>query len=121
MPVIQQSRQINLDAHDVYQVVIDVAQYPIFLPYCQDVSLQERQNNYITADMEVGFKMLRQSYTSHIHHGKGKTPAQYHNKAFKKNLGKDDYWIHIATQDSDVFKHLRGDWRFIHLDYMNCI
>jgi coenzyme Q-binding protein COQ10 len=48
----------------MYDLVADVERYPEFLPWCLRVRLSHQNTNIIEAEVEVGFKALRERFTS---------------------------------------------------------
>jgi coenzyme Q-binding protein COQ10 len=82
----------------MYAVVADVERYPQFLPWCMGLRVLSRKKDgpleVITAEMLVGFKALRERYTSRI--------------------VLDPIARTIAvTQTEGVFRYLRNDWTFV--------
>lgn len=51
----------------MYALVLDIEQYPQFLPWCVGARVTERQDNYLLADMLIGYKMLREKFTSRVY------------------------------------------------------
>lgn len=77
---------------ELYALVADVRRYPEFLPWVAAVRIREQRDGLLVADMSVGFKALRETFTSrvllHPHH-------------------------HIDVDYvSGPLKHLHNDWRF---------
>lgn len=50
----------------MYNLVADVATYPDFLPWCIATRVRSVENNFMIADMVIGFKMIREKYTSEV-------------------------------------------------------
>jgi len=50
----------------MYALVADVASYPDFLPWCLATRVRSVENNVMIADMVIGFKMIREKYTSEV-------------------------------------------------------
>ncbi len=50
----------------MFELVADVARYPEFLPWVQALRIRKREDDVITADMVVGFKMVRERFTSRV-------------------------------------------------------
>lgn len=53
-------------ADQLYELVTDVEDYPNFLPWCIALRIRSRDEAEIRADMVVGFKMLREKFTSKV-------------------------------------------------------
>ena len=50
----------------IFDLVADVPRYPEFLPWCIGARVRERRGNVITADLLIGFKMVRERFTSRV-------------------------------------------------------
>ncbi len=50
----------------MYDLVADVAKYPDFLPWCLATRVRSVENGLMIADMVIGFKMIREKYTSEV-------------------------------------------------------
>ena len=81
----------------MYAVVADVEHYPDFLPWCTALRVLSRScegdQEIVLAQMVVGFKALRERYTSRV---------VLDPKACSISV----------TQTEGVFKFLRNDWHF---------
>ncbi|OEJ69402.1 type II toxin-antitoxin system RatA family toxin [Magnetovibrio blakemorei] len=82
----------GLSAEQMFDLVLDVAKYPEFLPWCVATRVKSRSETEMVADMAVGFKMLREKYTSHVHWDR-------------------PHHIHIKDAGGP-FKFLETDWLF---------
>ncbi len=80
----------------MFDLVADVRRYPEFLPWVAAVRIKESSETLLVADMSVGFKSLRETFTSRV---KLNRPAHV-----------DVDYI------SGPLKHLRNDWRFAPAD-----
>ena len=66
MPTHTERRFLPHTADQLYDLVSDVENYPDFLPWCVGLRVTGRDENVIRADMIVGFKMLREKFTSRV-------------------------------------------------------
>ena len=66
MPTHQETRFLPHTAAQLFDLVSDVEDYPNFLPWCVALRVKNRDNDVIRADMVVGFKMLREKFTSRV-------------------------------------------------------
>ena len=65
MPVHNETKFLPYTPEQVFDVVADVERYPEFLPWCVACRITSRDNpNRFTADLIVGFKMVREQFTS---------------------------------------------------------
>lgn len=66
MPTHQETRFLPQTAEQLFDLVSDVEDYPNFLPWCVALRVNKRESDVIRADMVVGFKMLREKFTSRV-------------------------------------------------------
>ena len=66
MPTHHETRFLTQTAEQLFDLVSDVDDYPNFLPWCVALRVTSRDDNEIRADMVVGFKMLREKFTSRV-------------------------------------------------------
>ncbi len=50
----------------MYGLVVDVARYPEFLPWVAAVRVKSNSDSEMVADLIVGFKAIRESFTSRV-------------------------------------------------------
>ena len=66
MPTHAERRQLPYTAEQLFDLVADVERYPEFLPWCLGARIRERQADVIVADLLIGFKMVRERFTSRV-------------------------------------------------------
>jgi coenzyme Q-binding protein COQ10 len=66
MPTHAEHRLLPYSAEQLFDLVADVERYPEFLPWCIGVRIRERTADSITADLLIGFKMVRERFTSRV-------------------------------------------------------
>lgn len=66
MPTHSERRTLPYSPHQLYAMVADVESYPQFLPWCLGLRIKRRQDNVLWADMTVGFKVIRERFTSKV-------------------------------------------------------
>jgi coenzyme Q-binding protein COQ10 len=66
MPTHAERRRLPYTAEQLFALVADVERYPEFLPWCLGARIRERNATTITADLLIGFKMVRERFTSKI-------------------------------------------------------
>lgn len=66
MPTHAERRLLPYTPEQLFNLVADVERYPEFLPWCIGARIRERQGNTITADLLIGFKMVRERFTSRV-------------------------------------------------------
>jgi coenzyme Q-binding protein COQ10 len=93
MPSHQERRLLPYTPQQLYALVADVERYPEFLPWAAACRIQRRQGALIWADLIIGFKMIRERFTSRI------------------ALDPEGLRIDVAYVDGP-FKHLSNRWVF---------
>lgn len=96
MPQHAEKRFLPYTQEQLFDLVADVERYPEFLPWCVGARILRRDGDVLTADLIVGFKMLRETFTSKV----------------TLNRLSD---IQVEYQKGP-FKHLRNIWNFIPRD-----
>lgn len=66
MPTHAERRRLPYSAEQLFDLVADVERYPEFLPWCVGSRIRERKGNTIIADLIIGFKMIRERFTSRV-------------------------------------------------------
>ncbi len=80
-------------AKQLYDLVIDVARYPEFLPWCKSARILAQYDGYFEAELMISFKHVRESYVS------------------KVTGSKADMSIKVEMIRGP-FHHLVNEWRF---------
>lgn len=92
MPQHSETRRLAWTATQMFDLVADIGRYPEFLPWVQGIRIQKIEGNVVTADMIVGFKMVRERFTSRV------------------TLDRPGH-VHV-DYISGPLKYLKNDWRF---------
>lgn len=66
MPTHAEKRKMPYTAAQLYKLVAEVDRYPEFLPWCIAARLKSRETNVDTWDLVIGFKMIRERFTSKV-------------------------------------------------------
>ncbi len=70
MPSFQTSRLVAHGAAKMFDLVADVEAYPRFVPLCRRLKIRRRSEREgvvtLIADMEVGYKAIRETFTSRV-------------------------------------------------------
>ncbi len=92
MPQHQETRHLPYTAEQMFDLVADVKRYPEFLPWVTAMRVRKDGDTETLADMIVGFKGLRETFTSRV-----------------EKIRPE----HITVDYVDgPLKYLRNDWRF---------
>jgi len=84
----------------MYALVIDIASYPDFLPWCGKAEILDSDEQQTTARLGIAFKGVKQSFTT-----------KNRNTACSK--------VDVELVDGP-FSHLRGVWQFVPLSDSAC-
>lgn len=71
MPQFQTNRRVAHRPQDMFALVANVEAYPQFVPLCQNLRVKTRRalddgREVIIADMTVGYKAIRETFTSRV-------------------------------------------------------
>lgn len=81
--------------HEIYQLVVDVENYPQFLPWCERAEVLSRDDQGQTARLHLAYAGIRQTFTT-------------------KNVQVADRSVHVGLVDGP-FSLLDGLWQFVPL------
>jgi coenzyme Q-binding protein COQ10 len=66
MPTHAEKRFLPFTQEQLFDLVADIEKYPEFLPWCIGIRVKQREGDIIRADLMVGFKMVREKFTSEV-------------------------------------------------------
>ena len=69
MAIVHEKRFLPFPPDFLFNLVSDVEKYPQFLPWCRNVRITKHLADSFIADMIVGFKSIRQGFTSRVFSG----------------------------------------------------
>jgi coenzyme Q-binding protein COQ10 len=64
MPTHAEKRDLPYRPEQLFDLVADIERYPEFLPWCVAARIRSREGDIIVADLVIGFKMIRERFTS---------------------------------------------------------
>ena len=71
MPKYETTRNVGHPPEKMFSLVADVEQYPEFVPLCEALTVRSRKERdgqaILIADMTVGYKAIRETFTSQVH------------------------------------------------------
>ena len=88
----QETRTLPYSPEQVFDMVADVARYPEFLPWVSAIRVRSNSDTEMVADMVVGFKGLRETFSSKVTKERPRA-------------------IHVEYLEGPL-KYLRNDWQF---------
>lgn len=92
MPRHQETRHLPYTPEQMFDLVADVKSYEKFLPWVSAIRVRSDNATEMVADMIVGFKGLRESFTSRV-------------------IKQRPESVHVDYLDGPL-EHLTNDWRF---------
>jgi len=66
MPKFTEKKTLPYSPAQVFDLVVDVARYPEFLPWCKGARLYNVKESQFDADVMIGFKLFRERFTSRV-------------------------------------------------------
>lgn len=66
MPTHAEKKVLPYTPEQMYALVAEVERYPEFLPWCLGTRIRRREGNVLFADLIIGFKMVRERFTSRV-------------------------------------------------------
>ncbi len=99
MPTFSSKRRVRHAPENMFDLVADVEKYPQFLPLCEDLRVRRRNPagegtpETLVADMTVGYKAIRETFTSRV------------------ALDRPRLRIQVEYVDGP-FRHLENRWTF---------
>jgi coenzyme Q-binding protein COQ10 len=84
MPTHAEKRFLPYTPEQVFDLVADIERYPEFLPWCVGARVRERNGNVILGDLLIGWRMVREKFTSRVTLGRpGRIDVEYAEGPFK--------------------------------------
>ena len=66
MPTHAEKKLLPYTREQLFDLVADVERYPEFLPWCMGARIRERSESLLVADLIIGFKFIRERFTSRV-------------------------------------------------------
>ena len=66
MPTHAEQRVVPFTPEQLFDLIADIQRYPEFLPWCVGARIRKRDGNRIVADLVIGYKMIRERFTSTV-------------------------------------------------------
>ncbi|MDP7141967.1 MAG: type II toxin-antitoxin system RatA family toxin [Alphaproteobacteria bacterium] len=95
-----EQRNLPYTPLQLFTLVAEVDKYPAFLPWCLASRITERDGDVFYADLVIGYKMLREKFSSRV------------------TALKPDH-IHVEYLDGPM-QHLSNHWRFLEEEDGSC-
>ena len=97
MPTFDTTRRVPFTPEQMFALVADVERYPEFVPLCEGLRVTSRSRagdaEVLIADMDVGYKAIRETFTSRV------------------TLEPDKPYVSVEAV-AGPFRHLENRWTF---------
>ena len=110
MPSIRETRRLPYSAEQMFDLVADVDKYPEFLPWVVATRVRHDGEHTMTADMLVGFKALREKFTSKVEKNRPHDLNVHYIDGPMRDL--DNSWIFEELPDGGCEIHFCVDFAF---------
>lgn len=92
MPTHAEQRVVPFSPEQLFNLVADVQRYPEFLPWCVGARIRKRDGNHIIADLVIGYKLIRERFTSRVtlSPGLNRIDVEYADGPFKY---LNNHWV----------------------------
>lgn len=110
MPGIRETRRLPYSAEQMFDLVADVGRYGEFLPWVVATRVRSNTDTEMVADMVVGFKGIRESFTSRVKKERPKEIAVHYVDGPLSDL--DNVWTFRAIDESNCEIDFLVDFTF---------
>lgn len=97
MPGIRETRRLPYSREQMFDLVADVGRYSEFLPWVIATRVRSDTETEMVADMVVGFKSLREKFTSRVEKSRPESIEVFYVDGPLKNL--DNLWTFKSLPD----------------------
>ena len=110
MPGIRETRVLPYSREQIFDLVADVASYPQFLPWVIATRVRSDTETEMVADMLVGFKAIREKFTSRVEKRRPEMIDVQYVDGPLKDL--DNLWRFTSTEDGGCAIEFSVDFTF---------
>jgi len=110
MPTHAEKKLLPYTREQLFDVVADIERYPEFLPWCVGARIRERKDNEILGDLLIGYKMVRERFTSRVVLSPpGHIDVSYTEGPFRY---LNNHWIFLPQPDGGTLIDFYVDFEF---------
>ena len=110
MPTHAEKRALPYTKEQLFDLVADVERYPEFLPWCLASRIRKREGDTITADLLIGFRMVRERFTSKVVLDRpGRIDVSYSEGPFRY---LNNHWLFSTMADGRTCIDFDVDFEF---------
>jgi coenzyme Q-binding protein COQ10 len=110
MPTHAEKKLLPYTREQLFDLVADIERYPEFLPWCVGARIRERHENEILGDLLIGYKMVRERFTSRVVlHRPDRIDVSYSEGPFKY---LNNHWLFLPQPDGRCLIDFYVDFEF---------
>jgi coenzyme Q-binding protein COQ10 len=110
MPTHAEQRPLPYTPEQMFDLVAAVERYPEFLPWCTATRIKRREGDVIWADLAVGFKVFRETFTSKVTLNRAdRIDVEYLNGPFRY---LNNHWKFLRQPDDTTVVDFYVDFEF---------
>lgn len=68
MPKRIEKKNLPFTPQELFHLAINIEAYPEFLPWCQATRIAKKGDDFLIADMKIGYKEFTETYTSKVNY-----------------------------------------------------
>ena len=110
MPTHAEQRPMPYTREQLFDLVADIERYPEFLPWVTAARINKRDGDVLWADLVVGFKMIRERYTSRVELSRPERVDVTYEKGPFRYL--NNHWVFIPRDDGSTVIDFYLDFEF---------
>lgn len=94
------SRVVPYTPREIFDLVADIKRYPEFLPWCIAARVGPRDGNVLPADLVVGTRIYRETFTSRVTFTENQEPLRIDVEYIKGPMQTmENHWAFHAHED----------------------
>jgi coenzyme Q-binding protein COQ10 len=110
MPTHAEKKLLPYTREQLFDLVSDIERYPEFLPWCVGARIRERRDNEILGDLLIGYKMVRERFTSRVVLSRpDRIDVSYSEGPFKY---LNNHWLFLPQSDGRCLIDFYVDFEF---------
>lgn len=110
MPTHAEKKLLPYTREQLFDLVADIERYPEFLPWCVGARIRERNGNEILGDLLIGYKMVRERFTSRVVLDRpSRIDVTYSEGPFKY---LHNHWLFLPQPDGQCLIDFYVDFEF---------
>lgn len=97
-----ETRVLPYSPKQLYDLVADIGKYPDFLPWCRGARVGERLGDVLTADLIVGNRFFRETFTSRVTFFEDSDPKRIDVEYIKGPMRHmENHWVFAKASEDE--------------------